>query len=167
MKHPVLLALGLAVTVLFASTFVVAHTAPPVIQAGAEAIPADPIDEQGAPLFKRICSDCHDSDRIVSHRRTKSDWEDIIKKMIGEGAEGTEKEFLAVFAYLRHHYGMVFINAASADEIAISLGLSEKDAAAILDYRKTNGPFPDFEALKKVPNIDVKALDAHKEAVAF
>ena len=167
MKHTSTFAIGLSAAVLITSTFAVASTAPPVSQAAFPATPGDPIDDAGAPLFKRICSDCHESDRIVSSRRTKAEWEDVIKKMIGEGAEGTEKEFLAVFAYLRHHYGKVFINGASAEEIAITLSLSDKDAAAILEYRKKNGDFADFEALKKVPNIDVKALDAHKDAVAF
>ena len=174
MTRTVAFTLSLAASVLITSTFLVASASPSagpataaVRQAGPEATPGDPIDDQGAPLFVRICGDCHDSQRIVSHRRTKAEWEDIIKKMIGEGAEGTEKEFLAVFAYLRHHYGKVFINAAVAEEITLSLGLTDKDAAAILAYRKTNGSFADLDALKKVPDIDVKALDAHKDALAF
>ena len=56
---------------------------------------------------------------------------------------------------------------ATPDEIATILGLSEKDAQAIVAYRKANGPFADFDAVKKVPDIDLKKLDEHKDAIAF
>ena len=42
-----------------------------------------------------------------------------------------------------------------------------KEAQAIVAYRKANGSFQDFEAVKRVPDIDVKKLDEHKDAVAF
>jgi len=76
-------------------------------------------------------------------------------------------KYLFHFGYLRRHYGKVYINAAAPDEITTSLGLSTKDADAIAAYRKANGSFADFEAVKKVPGIDVKTLEEHKEAVAF
>jgi competence ComEA-like helix-hairpin-helix protein len=87
--------------------------------------------------------------------------------MIEKGASGTEKEFETVFEYLLRNYGRVYVNGAPADEIAAILGLSTKDAEAIVAFRKANGPFPDFDALKKVPAIDVKKLEEHKDAVAF
>ena len=59
------------------------------------------------------------------------------------------------------------INTATADEITLSLGLSDKDAQAILDDRKANGKFADYGALAKVPGIDLKALEAHKDALGF
>ena len=46
-------------------------------------------------------------------------------------------------------------------------GLSSKDADAVVAYRKANGNFQDFDAVKKVPDIDVKTLEEHKDAVAF
>lgn len=162
------LSLGAAVCTLLASTFFAASpiaqtpAAPPAQQAPAAGAP-DP----GAALFARMCSDCHDSDRIVGMRRTKTDWEDVINKMIEKGATGSEKDFEGVFAYLLRNYGKVYINTAVADEIATITGLSKKDAEAIVTYRKANGPFADFDAIKKVPDIDVKVLDAHKDAVAF
>lgn len=65
------------------------------------------------------------------------------------------------------HYGKVYINTATLDEITTSLGLSPKDADAIVAHRKANGPFRDFESVKKVPGIDVKTLEEHRDAVAF
>ena len=68
---------------------------------------------------------------------------------------------------MRRHYGKVYINTATLDEITTSLGLSAKDAGAIVAHRKANGPFQDFEGVKKVPGIDVKTLEEHRDAVAF
>ena len=47
------------------------------------------------------------------------------------------------------------------------LSLSEKDAKGIVAYRDANGAFADFEAVKKVPDIDLKKLEEHKDAVTF
>ena len=100
-------------------------------------------------------------------RRTKTEWEEVINKMIERGATGSEDEFQTVFGYLRRHYGKVYINSADSEEITTSLGLSDKDADAMVAYRKANGNFQDLEAVKKVPDIDVKTLEEHKDAVAF
>jgi len=99
--------------------------------------------------------------------KTKAEWEDVLTKMIEKGATGSEKELEAVFDYLVRSYGKVFINTAKADEIAAVLSLSPKDAEAIVAFRTANGKFADFDAVRKVPNIDVKKLDEHKDAVAF
>ncbi len=103
----------------------------------------------------------------MSTRRTKPEWEQIIHKMIEEGATGTPKDFETIFGYLLRHHGKVYINTATADEIATIVGLSAKDAEAIVAARKTTGSFADLEAVKKVPDIDVKRLEEHKDAVAF
>jgi competence ComEA-like helix-hairpin-helix protein len=87
--------------------------------------------------------------------------------MIEEGASGTEKQFETVFGYLLRSYAKTFINSAPPDEIATIVGLSKKDAEAIVAARTASGPFADFEAVKKVPGIDVKKLEEHKDAVAF
>jgi competence ComEA-like helix-hairpin-helix protein len=114
-----------------------------------------------------MCNECHDADRIISPRRTKADWEDILTKMIEKGAVGSDKDFETVFEYLLRTYGMADINRAPADEIAAVLTVTAKDAEAIVAFRKANGAFKDLEALKKVPNIDVKLLDEHKAAIVF
>ena len=124
-------------------------------------------DDPGAELFVQTCNRCHDGARITAIRRTKAEWEDVITKMIEKGAQGSEDDFQTVFGYLRRHYGKVYINTATPDEITTTLGLSKKDADALLAYRKANGNFQDFDAVKKVPDIDLKALDDHKDAIAF
>jgi competence ComEA-like helix-hairpin-helix protein len=128
---------------------------------------ARPADDQAAALFGRLCNECHDTARITSLRRTRPDWEDVITKMVEKGAGGTEKELETVFEYLVRTYGKVFINSAKAEEIATVLGLSAKDAEAIVAFRSANGKFADLDALKKVPDIDLKKIEERRDAVAF
>jgi len=114
-----------------------------------------------------MCSDCHDSKRIVAKRRTSSEWETTLKAMIDEGAVGTAKDFEGVFSYLVHTYGKVFINTAPSAEIRTVLGLSMAEADAVVAYRTAKGAFTDIEAVKKVPGIDVKKIDELADALAF
>ena len=136
-------------------------------QPGAQEPSGSAADDPAAGVFSQTCSECHDPARIVATRRTTPEWEEVLHKMIEKGAKGTENDFQAVFGYLLRNYGKVFINTATPDEITSIVGLSKKDAEAIVAARKANGSFSNFEALKKVPDIDVKTLEEHKDAVAF
>jgi competence protein ComEA len=156
--------IALAVVAWLATTSAAAtlQQTPPSPQA-----PGKPPDDQAAALFVRMCNECHDTGRISSTRRTRTDWEDQIDQMIQEGAKGTDKEFETVIGYLLRTFGKVYINSAKADEIVAVLTLSQKDADAIVAYRTANGKFADFDALKKVPGIDLKKLEARQDAVGF
>jgi competence protein ComEA len=127
----------------------------------------NPADDPAHDVFIQTCNRCHDAPRITTLRRTRTEWEEVINKMIERGATGSEEDFMTVFGYLRRHYGKVYINTAPIEEITTTLGLSNKDADAIVTFRNANGNFADFDAVKKVPNIDVKILEDHKDAVAF
>ena len=129
--------------------------------------PAAAADEPGAALLVKMCNDCHDSERILTPRRTKDDWQSVINKMIEYGAMGDPKDFETLFAFLVRAHGQIHINDAPADEVSMALGLLKKDADAIVAYRTAHGAFADYDALKKVPDIDLKTLDAHKDALLF
>lgn len=124
-------------------------------------------DDPAQPLFARMCSQCHDSARIVEKRRTRADWEGVLTTMIEKGATGSEQEFETVFDFLVRHYGKAYVNSAKADELVQAIGLTRHDADAIVAYRASHGAFADFEAVEKVPEIDAAALAAHRDAVAF
>lgn len=136
-------------------------------QQGAPAPPAQAADDPDAGLFTRKCSDCHDAKQIVSRRRSRTEWEAVINKMVEQGLSGTGQELETVFAYLNRTYGKVAINRAPADEIIAVLTVSQKDADAIVAYRKTSGPIADFDALKKIPGIDLALLEHKKDAIEF
>ena len=134
---------------------------------GQQQASGNPADDPAHELFFQTCNRCHDAARITAQRRTKTEWEEVINKMIERGATGSEEDFMTVFGYLRRHYGKVYINSAPIEELTTTLGLTNKDADAIVAFRKANGNFADLDAVKKVPNIDVKILEEHKDAVAF
>jgi len=159
------LAAPLLLVTIAGTVLAAAVTASPRPQAAQQKHTAD--TDPAAEVFSQLCSRCHEAARITAIRRTKTEWEEVLTKMIERGAQGTEDEFNTVFGYLRRHYGKVYINSATADDITTSLGLSGKDAEAILSYRKAHGSFADLDAVKKVPEIDVKTLEEHKDAVAF
>jgi competence protein ComEA len=158
------ISIGIAACVLIASTLIAAA---PFAQAPAQQPAGSAADDPDAGLFAQTCSKCHDGARITAVRRTRTEWEEVLTKMIAMGAVGSEEDFEKIFGYLRRHHGKVYINTAPVDDLTTTLGLSAKDADALIAYRKANGPFKDFEAVTKVPDIDVKTLEGHKDAVAF
>jgi cytochrome c5 len=166
MKKAFAIALAAAACALVASTLIAAG---PVNQAVPQqpATAAPPPDDPDAGLFAQTCNKCHDGARITAVRRSATEWEDVITKMIEKGAAASEKDFETIYEYLLRNFGKLNINVAPPVDIAKILRLSGKDAAAIVAYRKTNGPFADFEAVRRVPDIDLKILDEHKDAVAF
>ena len=166
MKRAPFFAIGIAAFALVASTLIAAA---PFNQTAAQqpSSGASQTDDPDAGLFTQMCVKCHEAARITALRRTKVEWEEIINKMIERGATGSEQDFETVYGYLLRNYGKLNINRATADDIAMIVRLSEKDAKGIVAYREANGPFADFEAVKKVPDIDLKKLDEHKDAIAF
>jgi competence protein ComEA len=139
-----------------------------VISAVATAARAqDPDDQASAGAFQRVCSSCHDAQRILATRRTRTQWEEIIGKMIERGAMGTDEDFTAAEEYLMRISGRVNVNRAAAADIAKVLGIPDKQASAIVEYRKANGDFADFDALCKVAGIDVEKLKSKQDAISF
>jgi competence ComEA-like helix-hairpin-helix protein len=130
--------------------------------------PVQPVqDDRAAKAFEKVCHDCHEPDRIVETKRTRGGWEEIVEKMIEKGATGTDQDFDLVLVFLLGHYGMVNVNQASPEDIALVIGLSAKEGEAIVAYRRANGNFKNFDGLAKVPDIDQKKIDAHKDQMIF
>ena len=129
--------------------------------------PAPPADDKNAATYTRVCSTCHDAQRILSNRRTKDQWGEVIDKMVERGAQGTDDDFAAVRITSSAHYGRVNVNSGTAKDLATVLKIPEKDADAIVAFRTANGPFTDFDALAKVPGMDIEALKQNRDAISF
>jgi competence protein ComEA len=125
----------------------------------------------GKDVTLQLCGNCHETDVIQAHRQSRDEWVATIQKMIAAGAEGTEDQFKAVLEYLSKNFAPVAatinVNRATAAELGSGLGLSEKEAAAIVKYRTDKGSFKALEDLKKVPDLDFKKLEAQKERLVF
>ena len=124
-------------------------------------------DDAPAAAFRRVCSNCHDADRILSTRRTRTQWEEVIEKMIDRGAEGTSDDFTTAEEYLLRVSGRVNVNRATTKDMVTVLAITQKDADAIAEYRKANGEIKDFDALAKVPGIDLEKLNKARDAISF
>ena len=152
-------------TIRAAAAMVVAGLA--VVGSAAMAARAQEPEDIAANAFKRVCSTCHDADRILATRRTRTQWEEVIEKMIERGAQGTSEDFTAAEEYLLRVSGRVNVNRASSKDLVDVLGLTQKDADAIAEYRKANGEFMDFDGLGKVPAIDTEKLKQVRDAISF
>ena len=122
--------------------------------------------QNGEEVFLSRCSTCHGPERALVAPRTKKGWEGVIAEMVNNGAQLEAGESDAILAFLTERHGLVNVNEASAEDIVV-LGLSQKDADAIVSYRTDKGPFADFAALRGVPGLDVDRLDAVRQRVAF
>jgi competence ComEA-like helix-hairpin-helix protein len=117
--------------------------------------------------IERVCIACHPFENIIKTRRAIRDWNDQVTVMKGRGAPGTDPDFVTIRKYLIRYYGIVRVNTATADELTSVLGLSAKDAAAIVAYRAANGKFADLASLEKVEGVDKAKLEEQPDALRF
>jgi competence ComEA-like helix-hairpin-helix protein len=117
--------------------------------------------------MERVCVACHPFENIIKNRRTMTEWNDQVQQMAMRGAPGTETDFALVKKYMARYYGIVRVNSATAEELSAVLGLSSKTAAALVEYRKTNGRFTDLASLTKVDGVDKAKLEENADALRF
>jgi competence ComEA-like helix-hairpin-helix protein len=117
--------------------------------------------------LERVCVACHPFENIIKTRRTVPEWNDQVTNMAMRGAPGTETDFTLVKKYLARYYGVIKVNSATAEELSAVLGFSSKTAAAVVEYRKTNGNFTDLASLTKVEGVDKAKLEENADALRF
>lgn len=125
----------------------------------------------GKDVTLQLCGNCHDANIVRAHRQSRDEWIATIQKMMAAGAQGTEEQFTAVLDYVSKNFGpqaaTVNVNEASAPDLVQGLGLTDKEAAAIVKYRTDKGHFKSLEDLKKVPDLDFKKVEAQKDRLQF
>ena len=138
--------------------------APP---AGAQENSGQLPDGKGKQALQKVCSGCHELETVTGSLRTRIGWQQSVDDMIARGAEGSDSEIAAVVEYLTAFFGKINVNTASAKELETSLGLSPKEAEAIVGYREKNGSFKSFEQLKTVPGVSGEKLQGKRNRIAF
>ena len=121
----------------------------------------------GADVFQRVCVLCHTPERIVANRKTRTEWEEVIDKMITRGAQVNDDNYGPIEDYLLRNYGKVNVNKAVKDDLVLIGGLTAEEADAIVKFRTASGPIADFAALGKVPGLDAKKLEEKRDAFTF
>jgi competence ComEA-like helix-hairpin-helix protein len=118
-------------------------------------------------LTYKVCDECHAFDEVSATRRTARDWRASVNLMMTKGAVATKDQLAVITQYLTRYYGVVNVNTAPAEDLSAVLGLSPKDARAIVEYRATIGKFADLAALGKVPGLDMAKLEEQPDALRF
>ena len=125
-------------------------------------------DVKAEETFTRTCIRCHTVDRVVGARRTRAQWEEVITTMItSRGAVITDEEFDVVLTYLAKEHGRVNVNRAPVDDLVEVLGIPAAMADTIVKHRREKGNFEDFDALAKVPGLDLEKLEKKRDAISF
>ena len=118
-------------------------------------------------LTAKVCLTCHPWEQITIARRTPREWTETVASMSARGAVGTKQQLSTITKFLTRYYGVVRVNTATAEELSAVLGLSAKDAAAVVAYRKVHGKFANAAALAKVDGIDKSRLEEQPEAIRY
>src|SRR6476661_9855364 len=80
--------------------FRVVSAAVAVLLAGTAAARAQLPDGPGKDATVKVCSTCHEANRVAAFRLTREGWEQTVADMRWRGAKGTDEEFAAVIEYL-------------------------------------------------------------------
>jgi outer membrane protein assembly factor BamB len=138
-----------------------------VVAAAAAMSGQQPATEPSKENFERLCGSCHEPERGTSSRRTRDQWLQIVNTMVGRGAQGTDEELLAAVEYLTREHGRVNVNLASAADIALVLGLTPPEAAAVVQYRREHGAFEDASGVERIPGVDARKIASRRDAMVF
>ena len=115
-----------------------------------------------------VCTVCHGPDLFATARMTHTGWSELVDKMVEGGANGTDEQLAMIVDYLTANFGKaVNVNRATADLLQDALGLSEKDAEAIVTTRMEKGIFKSLDDLKSVPGVDAAKIDELKLNISF
>lgn len=119
-------------------------------------------------LTVRVCAACHEPQRAASVRLTREGWEEVVAKMVGLGAKGTEEELAQVTAYLAENFKgeapkPINMNTAPAVDLESVAGLLRKEAAIWIKYRNEQGPCKSIDDFKKVPGFPYKKVDTKRD----
>jgi len=112
--------------------------------------------------FQRVCVECHTTAMIDGYR-SMPDWRQIVDNMIEIGARGTPEDIERVMRYLWRNWTRIDLNASTAEQIAVVLGIKEELARTVVKYWTEHGHFTAVGELKKVPGFEKIKPDEYKD----
>lgn len=122
---------------------------------------------KGGDLLDTRCTSCHTLSRVTVEK-SRDEWEESVKAMVGYGAELSADEQKTVVAYLAKYFGeQVNVNQASAADLQREFELTQKEAEALVQTRKDKGPFKEYNDLSKVPGLDMKKLEDLRNRIKY
>jgi DNA uptake protein ComE-like DNA-binding protein len=129
-------------------------------------------DGPGKVIIMRACGKCHSTDQIARQQKTEENWQATVVRMAGRGADVTTDEVNVVVKYLAANFLKVAdssktnINKASAKDL-VTLGFTDSEAAAIIDYKTRHGDFRLWADLLQIYGVDGEKCEALKDKMEF
>ena len=127
----------------------------------------------GRDLLLRACTGCHTAESFTAYRFTKDEYQSIVRRMADRGAQATAAELDQIAAYLAKNFpqaderGKVNVNKATAQELEAELGLTAKEAEAVISYRERHGDFHAAGDLYVIYGLDGAKIEKAKERISF
>lgn len=124
-------------------------------------------DGAGKETTVKVCGTCHPPERGASVRLTREGWQDVIVRMVGIGAKGTDEELTAVLDYLSTHFkgaaaAPLNLNRATPQELQAIAGMLRKESAAWMAHR-AKAPCAAVDDLKAVAGIDFARIEKRRD----
>jgi len=126
-------------------------------------------DGKGKETLENTCTECHGLDKVLAELRNRERWKSIAVVMRSKGATMTDDELNTLVDYLYQNFGKdeVNINQAPAKEIESVLGITAKEAEAIVRHRESKGLFKQWAEVAKVGGVDRAKIEARKDRLVF
>jgi competence protein ComEA len=124
-------------------------------------------DGPGKEATVKVCGTCHPAERGASVRLTRAGWQDVIAKMLGLGAKGTDAELQDVLDYLSTHFkgdamAALNLNRATSIELEAVVGMLRRESKVWMAARQ-KAPCATLEDLKKVEGVDFRKIEKRRD----
>jgi len=130
-------------------------------------------DGPGRQTVERVCGNCHTAELVSDRRGDLQTWTRTVNTMLNRGAKATPEEAVEIVTYLAMQFGTdvsvgpIRVNQYEATELELALGISEKEAEAIVNYRATNGRIKSWEELVTISGVDPLKLGLKRERIEY
>jgi competence protein ComEA len=130
-------------------------------------------DGPGKAILLKACVGCHKADAFQEYRHTKDEYQSIVIRMGARGAAANAEELQTIAEYLAKNFpkvddpGKVNVNKATAKEIETALGLTAKEAEAVVAYREKHGIYRAVGDLYIIYGVDGSKVEAAKDKISF
>jgi competence protein ComEA len=138
---------------------------------GQPAATADPRSRfpagRGRDALFTVCSGCHGPESVLGHFKTRDEWRKTLDEMADNGAQASDGEWTDILEYLARNYSLIFVNTATAQDLASMLDVAPAVADAIVGRRAERGRYKNIDELMQVPGVAAATIEPRKDRFVF
>jgi competence protein ComEA len=129
-------------------------------------------DGPGKQEVQKLCTQCHEIERVFSLRQDHDGWQATVNKMASLGMRASDDDMKLIVDYLAKSFPgepvpKLNLNTATAIQLESALSLKRSESALVIEYRTKNGNFKSLEDLKKVTGVPFAKFEAKKDRLIF